>query len=48
LDASGDVASFERPMVPLLVIAAVAIAVLIVAYARLLNGESGQASSRVR
>jgi len=37
LDASGNLASFERPVVPLLVIAVVAIALLIVTHSRLLN-----------
>jgi hypothetical protein len=38
LDASGNVTSLERPVVPLLVMAVVAIATLIVAHSRLLNG----------
>jgi hypothetical protein len=37
LGASGNLASFERPVVPLLVMAVVAITVLILAHTRLLN-----------
>ena len=48
LDTSGILASFERPVVPLLVMAVVAIAVLILAHARLLNQEPGSTPSRVR
>jgi hypothetical protein len=48
LDASGNLASFERPVVPLLVMAVVAIAVLILAHARLLSQEPGSMPSRVR
>jgi hypothetical protein len=40
LDASGNLASFERPVVPLLVMAVVTIAALIMAHSRLLNQES--------
>lgn len=48
LDTSGILASFEHPVVPLLVMAVVAIAVLILAHARLLNQEPGSTPSRVR
>jgi hypothetical protein len=48
LDASGNLATLERPVLPLLVMAVVAIAVLIVAHSRLLNQESGPTPSRVR
>src|SRR5215218_8032561 len=48
LDASGNLASFERPGVPLLVLAVVAIAVLIMVHTRWLNQESGPTPSRVR
>jgi hypothetical protein len=48
LDASGNLASFERPVVPVLVVAVVAIAVLILAHARLLNQGPGSTPSRVR
>jgi hypothetical protein len=48
LGASDNLASFERPVVPLLVMAVVAIAVLILAHARLLNQEPGSTPSRVR
>ena len=48
LDASGNLTSFERPVVPLLVMAVVTIAVLIMAHSRLLNQESGRTPSRVR
>ena len=48
LDASGNLATFERPVVPLLVIAVVTIAALIMAHSRLLNQESGRTPSRVR
>src|SRR5918993_4452458 len=45
LDTSGILASFERPVVPLLVMAVVAIAVLILAHARLLNQGPGSTPS---
>jgi hypothetical protein len=48
LDASGNLSNFERPVVPLLVMAVVAIAVLIIAHSRLLNQESGRTPSRIR
>jgi len=48
LDTSGILASFERPVVPLLAMAVVAIAALILAHARLLNQEPGSTPSRVR
>jgi hypothetical protein len=49
LEASGNLASFERPVIPLLVMAVVAIALLIVAHIRVLKDqESGPRPSRVR
>jgi hypothetical protein len=48
LDASGSLASFERPVVPLLVMAVVAITLLILAHMRLLSAGAGAAPSRVR
>jgi hypothetical protein len=48
LEASGNLVSFERRVIPLFVMAVVAIAVLIVAHARLVSHEVGETSSRVR
>ena len=48
LGASDNLASFEHPVVPLLVMAVVAIAVLILAHVRLLKQEPGLPPSRVR
>src|SRR5215207_2275756 len=48
LDASGNLASFERPVGSLLVMAVVTIAALIMAHSRLLNQESERTPSRVR
>jgi len=48
LDASGNLASFERPVGSLLVMAVVTIAALIMAHSRLLNQESARTPSRVR
>jgi membrane protease YdiL (CAAX protease family) len=48
LDASGSLASFERPVVPLLVIAVLAIAALIAAHVLWLNPEAAPTPPRVR
>jgi hypothetical protein len=48
LDASGNLASFEQPILPLVIMAVVAIILMIVAHRRLLNREAGTARSRVR
>jgi hypothetical protein len=49
LEASGNLVSFERPVIPLLVMAVVAIALLVVAHIRVLKDqESGPRPSRVR
>jgi hypothetical protein len=48
LDASGNLASFEHPVVSLLVTAVIAMALLIMAHSRLLNQESRPTPSRVR
>ncbi len=48
LGTSSNLASFERPVVPLLVMAVVAIAVLVLAHARLLNQAPSSLLSRVR
>jgi hypothetical protein len=48
LDASGNLASFERPMIPLLVMAAVAIALLIAVHVLWLNQGAASPPTRVR
>jgi hypothetical protein len=48
LDASGNLATFERPVVPLLVIAVVAIAVVIAVHALWLNPGAAPTPPRVR
>jgi hypothetical protein len=48
LDASGNLASFERPIVPLLVMAVIAIALLIAAHVLWLNSGAAPTPPRVR
>ena len=48
LDASGNLATFERPLVPLLVTAVVAIAVLIAAHVLWINSGTSPTPPRVR
>jgi membrane protease YdiL (CAAX protease family) len=48
LDASGNLSAFERPIIPLLVMAVVAIALLIAAHVLWLNSGSAPMPPRVR
>jgi hypothetical protein len=48
LEASGNLSAFERPLVPLLVMAVVAVALLVVAQVQLLNSGATPTPSRVR
>ncbi|MDQ3861916.1 MAG: hypothetical protein M3317_00120 [Actinomycetota bacterium] len=48
LDASGNLSAFERPIVPLLVMAVVAVALLIIAQVSLINSGAASTPSRVR
>lgn len=48
LDASGNLTSFERPIIPLLVMAVVAVALLIVAHVLWLNSAAAPTPPRVR
>src|SRR5215218_6746447 len=48
LDASGNLTSFERPIIPLLVMAVVAVALLVAAHILWLNSEAAPTPQRVR
>jgi len=48
LDTSGNLSSFERPIIPLLIMAVIAIAVLIAAHVLWLNAETAPTPPRVR
>jgi hypothetical protein len=48
LESSGNLASFERPIVPLLLMAVIAVALLIVAHVLWLNSEVTRTPQRVR
>jgi hypothetical protein len=48
LEASGNLASFERPLMPVLVMAVVAIAALIAVHVLWLNSEAAPTPPRVR
>jgi hypothetical protein len=48
LEASGNLSSFERPIVPLLVMAVVAVALLIAAHMLWINPGAAPTSERVR
>ena len=48
LEASGNLASFERPMIPVLIMAVVAVALLIVAHVFWINTEAAPTPPRVR
>jgi hypothetical protein len=48
LEASGNLASFERPMIPVLIMAVVAIALLIAAHVFWINTEAAHTPLRVR
>lgn len=48
LEASGNLASFERPMIPVLIMAVVAVALLIAAHVLWINTEAAHTPPRVR
>jgi hypothetical protein len=48
LDASGNLTSFERPIIPLLVMAVIAVALLVAAHILWLNSEAAPTPQRVR
>ena len=48
LEASGNLSSFERPIVPLLVMAVIAVALLIAAHVFWINPRAAPTSRRVR
>ena len=48
LEASGNLASFERPMIPVLIMAVVAVALLIAAHVFWINTEAAHTPPRVR
>jgi hypothetical protein len=48
LDASGNLSAFERPIIPLLVMAVIAVALLVLAHVLLLNSEVTPTPQRVR
>jgi hypothetical protein len=48
LDASGNLSVFEHPIIPLLVMAVIAVALLIVAHVLWLNSRAAPAPPRVR
>jgi hypothetical protein len=48
LEASGNLSAFERPIIPLLVMAVIAIALLIIAHVLLINSGTTPTPSRVR
>jgi hypothetical protein len=48
LEASGNLTSFERPMIPLLVMAVIAVALLVAAHILWLNSGAAPAPQRVR
>ena len=48
LEASGNLASFERPMIPVLIMAVVAVALLIAAHVFWINKEAAHTPPRAR